>query len=123
VGARSAELREEAVEGVAVLAAADPHDAAGPVAPDDGQVLVLTAAVADLVDADVTQRPLELALGGFLDPTLDQSHHAGPVQPELPADAGDRRVASSHEHFGLELVCEPRARTRPRHLLDANATV
>src|SRR5690606_13206794 len=119
----AAELREEAIDGLAVLAAPDPHDTAALVAPDDGQVLVLPAPVADLVDADVAKRPLELARRGLLDPALDEPHHAGPVQPELAAHARDRRIARSRENLGLERVREPRPRPRPRHLLDANPAV
>src|SRR5690606_21244826 len=66
-------------------------------------------------------RPVEVVpnvTGGDNEP-----HHARPVQPELPAHAGHRRVASSTENLGLELVREPRPRPRPRHLLDAHAAV
>src|SRR5690606_14629918 len=103
-GAFAAELGEERAEGVAVLALAHPHDAAALVVPHDGQELVLTSAVADLVDADVLERLVELPCGGLLDPTLDEPHHARPVQAELAAHAGDGRVASSRQYVGLELV-------------------
>src|SRR4029079_14067282 len=102
----AAELGEERIEGVALAAFADPNHPRPGVVPDDGQVLALAPAVADLVDADDPQRLSELARGRLLDPALDEAHHAGPVQAELSAHARDRTVASSPEHLGLEVVRE-----------------
>ena len=83
----------------------------------------MTATVAHLVDAKDAQRPTELPGRRLLDPALDEAHHAGPVQAELAAHAGDGAVARSPQHLGLECVREPRPGPRPRHLLDADAAV
>src|SRR5262249_20569988 len=47
-----AELDEERIEGVSFAALADPDHAGSGVVPDDGQVLLVTATITDLVDAD-----------------------------------------------------------------------
>src|SRR5262249_10970687 len=108
-------------EGLLLAALADPDHLAALVVPDDGQVLRLAAAVADLVDANLAQPSPEPLAGRLLHPARDQPLHRRPVHAELAAHAGDRRVARSLEHLQLERVGESRTRTRPRPPFGAHA--
>jgi hypothetical protein len=59
---RGPQLLEELLEGGLLLPLADPDHVTRLVVPDDGQVLVLAAAVADLVDADEPELAPEATL-------------------------------------------------------------
>ena len=119
--ARFAERVEERLDGLAVTTGRGPHQPAGVVIDDDGQI-ALTLAMRDLVDPDPAQtvEKIGLALGFDADAFADRADRP----PRDTHQLGDRRLARVHRKprgLVLERAREPRVVPGPRHRADHDA--
>jgi hypothetical protein len=117
----SPELGEELAEGLFLPSLAHPHDVALVVVPDDGQVLLLPFAIADLVDADASERAAEPPFCRLLDMLLDQPHDRRPMDAVLTTDRLDGGSPDPAEQPGFEGQGHPRTGASPGHPLDPDA--
>gem|GEM_PF-6350122 len=110
-----AEQLVELVEGVGVLAFADPHNVAFAVVDDDRQVLVVFR-VGDLVDPDLSE-PVEpcreQALG---DDAGDDGRDGHPIDPQRGGHGGAVRSLRPPRHHVFELAGMAAGSSRPRHI-------
>jgi hypothetical protein len=113
---------KKASQTAALAPSAPPHDLAGPVVGDQGQVAVAFAP-GDLVDADLEEliEAIKVELVGA--DALDDPPDGGPVDAQHPLD---RRLVGARGKPGrqvLEVARQARAVTRERHALDADAVL
>ncbi len=113
----AAKLGEKAVQGLPLAALAHPDHLAPLVVVDDGQVLRLAPAVADLIDADAPQ-PAPLARERLGDQPLDDAVDHLPAEPEVARHRQQRGVARHLDDLPLQRLGIARAWPRPGHRLD-----
>src|SRR4051794_15979389 len=113
-----AERVEERLDALAVAAGRGPHQPAGVVVDDDGQI-ALPLAVADLVDPDPTQPGEQVAPPGRLgrDTFTDRTDRA-PRDPQQLGDGLARALHRQPRRLVLEGPGKARPVARPRHRAD-----
>src|SRR5213078_2346138 len=117
-----AQLGEERLERVGVLALPGPHDAASRMVHDHGDILVM-AAVRQLIDADHREPVEQVVVAMTSDYPLDDRSDGAPRDAHHRAHRGLVAALGEVPDLVLERPREPRTRLRPWQLLDLDAAL
>ncbi len=105
--------------GIPALPVADPGHLVPVVVPDDRDVLLLPAAVGELVHANAAPAS-SLPLEARFDRSMDDAEHRLSTQPEVAGDGRQRRLFALSEYLVLHRAGQPCSLPCPRHGLDAD---